>query len=108
MLSLVEEIIWDRGSTHNHSPHMLWQHTERIYILRRTDGKPYFRNTTDLQFRSDVWYVTKENSKHAAPMPLSLAESLVQSYSEVGDVVMDPYMGSGTTAIAAVSLEHIL
>lgn len=103
-LTLIEEIVWDRGSTHNHSPSMLWQHTERLYIFRHIDGCPEFRNTSDLQFRSDVWYIVKEASKHAAPMPLTLAEATIQAYSRPGDFVMDPYSGSGTTAIAAAML----
>lgn len=38
---------------------------------------------------------------HPAPFPLELAERLVRMYSFVGDTVLDPFMGTGTTAVAA-------
>jgi modification methylase len=41
---------------------------------------------------------TKE---HPAPYPLELAERLVRMFSFVGDTVIDPFLGTGTTAIAA-------
>ena len=37
-----------------------------------------------------------------APFPLALAERLVRMFSFVGDVVLDPFMGTGTTAVAAL------
>ncbi|GMU40323.1 MAG: hypothetical protein AMXMBFR23_11890 [Chloroflexota bacterium] len=39
--------------------------------------------------------------KHPAPYPLELAERLVRMFSFVGDTVLDPFMGTGTTAEAA-------
>ncbi len=38
---------------------------------------------------------------HPAPYPLELAERLVRMFSFVGDVVLDPFMGTGTTTVAA-------
>jgi len=39
---------------------------------------------------------------HPAPFPVELAARVIQLYSYVGDVVLDPFLGSGTTAVAAV------
>ncbi len=39
--------------------------------------------------------------KHPAPFPVALAERLVRMFSFVGDVVLDPFMGTGTTNVAA-------
>jgi modification methylase len=39
--------------------------------------------------------------KHPAPYPVELAERLVRMFSFVGDTVLDPFMGTGTTTIAA-------
>ena len=44
---------------------------------------------------------TKE---HPAPYPLQLAERLIRMFSFVGDTVLDPFMGTGTTSVAASSL----
>ncbi len=40
--------------------------------------------------------------KHPAPYPLELAERLIRMFSFVGDTVLDPFMGTGTTSAAAV------
>ncbi len=41
---------------------------------------------------------------HPAPFPLELAERLVRMFSFVGDTVLDPFMGTGTTTVAASRL----
>ena len=38
---------------------------------------------------------------HPAPFPVALAERVIRLYSYVGDVVLDPFAGSGTTCVAA-------
>jgi len=49
--------------------------------------------------RSNIWYINPETkSKHPAPFPEELCDKLIKYYSYVGDVVLDPFMGSGTTA----------
>lgn len=40
----------------------------------------------------------KEAYEHPALMPQELADDLIRSYSREGDLVLDPFMGSGTTA----------
>ena len=54
--------------------------------------------------RNNIWrYVTSFNGvKHPAPFPEQLALDHVLSWSVEGDVVYDPFMGSGTTAKAAL------
>ncbi len=50
-----------------------------------------------------VWEMTTESSvDHPAPFPVELPRRLILLYTEPGDVVLDPFMGSGSTAIAAV------
>jgi DNA modification methylase len=41
--------------------------------------------------------------QHPAPYPVELAERLVRMFSFVGDTVLDPFMGTGTTSIAAAN-----
>lgn len=40
---------------------------------------------------------------HPAPYPLSLAERLIRMFSFVGDTVLDPFLGTGTTSVAAMN-----
>ena len=51
-----------------------------------------------------VWNIPPESARkvgHPAPFPVELAKRVIQLYSFVGDVVLDPFAGSGTTCFAA-------
>ncbi len=52
-----------------------------------------------------IWHdVTGESTRnHPAPYPLELATRLVRMFSFAGDTVLDPFMGSGTTNLAAAN-----
>ena len=53
----------------------------------------------------DVWEIPPESASrvgHPAPFPVALPERLIHMNTYEGDVVLDPFMGSGTTAVAAV------
>jgi DNA modification methylase len=53
----------------------------------------------------DVWELAPESATrvgHPAPFPVELPQRLIDLYTYRGDVVLDPFMGSGTTAVAAV------
>jgi site-specific DNA-methyltransferase (adenine-specific) len=62
----------------------------------------------DFSPRNNIWrYVTSFNGvKHPAPFPEQLALDHVLTWSVQGDVVYDPFMGSGTTAKAAVMTDR--
>ncbi|PKO21499.1 MAG: SAM-dependent methyltransferase [Chloroflexi bacterium HGW-Chloroflexi-1] len=50
-----------------------------------------------------VWEMTTESSvAHPAPFPVELPKRVIALYTQPGNVVLDPFMGSGSTAIAAV------
>jgi modification methylase len=55
---------------------------------------------------TSVWHIPPESARrvgHPAPFPVALVERLIHLYTFEGDVVLDPFMGSGSTAIAAVN-----
>lgn len=57
--------------------------------------------------RSNVWKINPETtSKHLAPYPKELSDKIVKYYSYVGDLILDPFMGSGTTAISCIDLKR--
>lgn len=57
--------------------------------------------------RTNVWKITPvTNSKHPAAFPVELAEKVITYYSFKGDVVLDPFAGSGTVGLAATSLDR--
>jgi excisionase family DNA binding protein len=58
--------------------------------------------------KSDVWLMSPQGSgdrrNHAAPFPYELPERLIKAYSYIDEIVLDPFLGSGTTLVAACSL----
>jgi site-specific DNA-methyltransferase (adenine-specific) len=57
-----------------------------------------------MEATTDVWEIGSESAKrvgHPAPFPVELPERLIHLYTYRGDLVLDPFMGSGTTAVAA-------
>jgi len=74
---------------------------------KRTDkkGKNDIIAIEFLKYTSNVWYFPPETSrKHPAPFPLELPFRLIRLYTWEGDIVLDPFVGSGTTAVVAKKL----
>lgn len=58
-----------------------------------------------MEATTDVWEIPAESATrvgHPAPFPVELPQRLVELYTYRGDVVLDPFMGSGSTAVAAL------
>lgn len=56
--------------------------------------------------RSVLRFASAENPLHPTQKPISLYEYLVSTYTQIGDLVCDPFCGSGTTALAARNLQR--
>lgn len=57
--------------------------------------------------RENVWEIFQEKKNktgHPAVFPIRIAEDHIRSWSNPGEIVMDPFMGSGTTGLACASL----
>ena len=57
------------------------------------------------EFTTDLWTIQPESATrvgHPAPFPIELPQRLIDLYTYRDDLVLDPYMGSGTTAVAAM------
>jgi site-specific DNA-methyltransferase (adenine-specific) len=58
-----------------------------------------------MEATTDVWEIPPESASrvgHPAPFPVALPERLIHLHTYAGDLVLDPFMGSGSTAVAAV------
>jgi DNA modification methylase len=117
------EIIWNKAG--GGSPSTAWgswlsaknptlrdQH-EYILVFSKdtfTRQNPFCRKSTIsreefLEFTKSVWTFPAVSAKeigHPAPFPVELPYRLIQLYTFEGEVVLDPFMGSGQTAIAAL------
>lgn len=57
--------------------------------------------------RTNIWRIQPcTNSKHPAAFPQELARKVIQYYSFKGDVILDPFAGSGTVGAAAAALDR--
>nr|WP_249420240.1 site-specific DNA-methyltransferase [Rhabdothermincola salaria] len=132
-LLLRGEVVWQKaegasgscawGSYRSATNPVLRDITERIVIAskgrfdralsakkRQTKGLPH-RSTigTDdfMALTLDVWSIPPESARrvgHPAPFPVELPEKLIRLYTFADDLVLDPFMGSGSTLAAAARL----
>lgn len=66
-------------------------------------------STTNFYYPRDVIKVNwRESAKglHPTQKPVSLCEYFIKTYSNSGDIILDPFIGSGTTAVAAINTER--
>lgn len=117
------EIIWDKASSASTSTAWgSWQSATNPtlrdtheYILVFSKGS-FRRDKMDgrvstiskdefLEFTKSVWEIPSESARkvgHPAPFPVELPYRLIQLYTFSNEIVLDPFMGSGQTAIAAL------
>jgi modification methylase len=115
------EILWDKGGSASRStawgswlsptnPTLRDTH-EYILVFSKggyyrplQDRKPSINKEEFLEYTKSVWHFAAEPAKktgHPAPFPVELPYRCIQLYSAEGDVVLDPFMGAGATALAA-------
>jgi site-specific DNA-methyltransferase (adenine-specific) len=117
------EIIWRKGKGASGScawgswrsakaPRLRDVHEYLLVFAKESFGRPdRGESTIDregfMAATLSVWDIPPESARrigHPAPFPVALAERVIQLYSYVGDVVLDPFCGSGTTCLAAHQL----
>ena len=58
---------------------------------------------------TDIWHISPASATrvgHPAPFPVELPQRLIELYTYCGDLVLDPFIGSGTTAVAAIRTDR--
>lgn len=94
-------IIWRRKGGINFNQGYFLPTYEVIYII----AKPKFKLAPKANAYGDVWDFPQEmNNDHPAPFPVPLIERIVSATN--AQVVLDPFMGSGTTAVVARELNR--
>jgi len=77
-----------------------------VFRRKRLEGKvDTISREQFLEWTKSVWSFQAESAKkvgHPAPFPMELPYRLTQLYTYAGEVVLDPFMGSGQTALAAI------
>jgi site-specific DNA-methyltransferase (adenine-specific) len=105
---LKQEIVWDRLKTHQTNMDRFFPINEMIYWCVKDKSKTKFnRESAKL---TTIWRINPANKRlegcegHSAPFPLEIANRAISAFTNEGDVVLDPFMGSGTTAVASKML----
>lgn len=117
------EIIWQKGDGASGScawgswlsakgPRIRDIHEYLLVLSKEKFSRPEkgISDITKNEFLSStlsIWKVQPESAKrvgHPAPFPIELAARVIKLYSYQDDVVLDPFMGSGTTCVAAKKL----
>jgi len=79
---------------------------------RAKDGLPSTATISRDEFMeatTDLWEIAPESATrvgHPAPFPVELPKRLIELYTFQGDVILDPFMGSGSSGVAAVRTER--
>lgn len=89
----IEFILMERKPGGYRSPTIA---TRVLSLISEADHRQWFQQ---------IWtgLTGASTRKHPAPYPLELAERLVRMFSFAGDTVLDPFLGSGTTTLAAMN-----
>ena len=75
------------------------------FSLQRNKKKNTIEKEEFLEWTKSVWTfpaISARKIGHPAPFPEELPHRLIKMYSFKGDVILDPFVGSGTTCIAAL------
>jgi site-specific DNA-methyltransferase (cytosine-N4-specific) len=102
-------IIWNKG-TATEPPRLDRPSVSHSYIFLLTPNEQSrVRNPGEDWFLSSVWNIAPSGhagNDHPAPMAAEVARRCIVSSSAAGEVVLDPFLGSGTTAIVADRLQR--
>ncbi|NQS97104.1 MAG: site-specific DNA-methyltransferase [candidate division Zixibacteria bacterium] len=130
-LFLLDIYIWNRTNptkklmfgSYPYPPNFYAQNTIEFINVYIKDGEPVKKSQqikeasklTEkewVEFTKQIWNIPIPNvsdeayGEHPAIMPLEIPQRLIKLYSFVGDIIFDPFMGSGTTAKAAIELNR--
>lgn len=107
-LEVVDELVWNRKSTHNNGRTQPRDTSERVYILAKKNANVYYAPAHDKSLKnieSIIDIAPQRENIHNAAFPMELAELVLKYYCKPGGLVADVHSGSGTTMCAAQPLK---
>lgn len=101
-------IVWNK-ETATEPPRLDRPSTAHEYLFLLSKSEKYaVRDPGEAWFRSTVWTIRKQPTfiDHPAVMPAELARRCIVCSTQPGDIVLDPFAGSGTTGLVADRLQR--
>lgn len=97
-----QEIVWVKNSLVFGRADYQWKHEVCIYAKRGTGWPPQTDRT-----QTTVWEENKpSDSKHPTQKPVELFARAIRNHCRVGGITFDPFLGSGSTMVAAEQLQR--
>jgi len=104
---LKQTIIWNRKNTPKLDKSYFFPTIEWIFWIQKNTKSRVKFNRKKALHTSSIWEIPPDTKNNfPAPFPESLVENCILSCTDEGDVVYDPFMGSGTTALVAKKLNR--
>lgn len=95
-----QRITWDRCGMQAYNPVRFYRVDEDIYILGK-QPKGFKWNKNCAKFLS-IWRLPPSRNKDfPCSFPIEIPKRMIESFTDEHDIVLDPFIGSGTTALAA-------
>ena len=102
---MIRLIIWQKSNPVPINSHSIYLSNSReVAVLGVKKGKPTFNSKYDNGVYD--FPIHREKRIHPTQKPLKLMEALIEKHSKPKDLVIDPFCGSGSTALAALKLKR--
>lgn len=117
-------IIWNEGNISRRTAWGSWLSASAPYVIAPVEvivvlykkywrkqhyGKSDIKKEEFMEWTNGVWTFSGESRKkigHPAPFPVELPKRCIKLFSYVGDTILDPFLGSGTTLVACALLKR--
>lgn len=100
-------IVWNRKNTPKLDKSYFFPITEYIFWIKKTSDARVFFDRKKALFNSNIWSISPDvKNDFPAPFPVELPENCILACTKENDVVLDCFMGSGTTGVAAKRLNR--
>jgi len=104
---LKQIIIWNRKNTPKLDKSYFYPIHEYIFWIKKTKDSIPFYNRKNSPLNKSIWNIsTAIKNDHPAPFPLKIVKNCILTTTRKNDIIYDPFMGSGTTAKAAIELNR--
>lgn len=119
-------VIWNEGNISRRTAWGSWLSASAPFVIAPVEtivimykerwkktsgsGKSDITRSNFIEWTNGVWIFNGESKKkigHPSPFPIELPERCIRLFSFVGDTVLDPFLGSGTTLIACAKNKRV-